>query len=225
MKNRLKKIALACGMTALAVLIVAVSKPLIIRAAYNDGQATGSTNLRTGNLKITDSGIYDSNGLLRYAPGNPNAFTGNLSFSGGQQSMGTVGLILSTANTSGFSAGQLYYAYLGGSTNALEGSALVATTPVAGQGVTVAVAAATNGLSTVVGVASSAVSTGSVVGVYSYGWALALTTGTVNVGDYLQTSSNSAGYLAAGGGVSTATVGVALSAGNSAGGRIRIRLK
>jgi hypothetical protein len=139
--------------------------------------------------------------------------------------MGTVGVILSTANTSGFSAGQLYYAYLGGTVNALEGSALVATTPVAGQGVTVAVAAATANLTTVVGVASAAVSTGSVVGVYSYGWALALTTGTVNAGDVLTTSSASAGYLAANVVTSTGAVGVALASGNSAGGRIRIRLK
>ncbi len=219
MKNRIKKIALACGLTALTLALVIVGRPLLLRAAYNNETATGSNNIRTGNVKITDTGIYDSNGTLRYQPGSPDQFPS------GKISMGVAGVILSTANTSGFSAGQLFYAYLGGSTPALEGSSLVATTPVAGQGVTVAVAAATAGLSTVVGVASSAVSTGSVVGVYSYGWVQALTTGTVNVGDYLQTSSASAGYLAAGGQVSTGTVGVALSAGNSAGGRIRIRLK
>jgi hypothetical protein len=224
MKNKLKKIALASGMIALACLVQLAVQP-VVRAAYNNDTATGSTNIRTGNVKITDTGIYDSNGTVRYQPGSDNHFTGNLSCTGGQQAMGTVGVILSTANTSGFSAGQLYYAYLGGTVNALEGSALVATTPVAGQGVTVAVAAATANLTTVVGVASAAVSTGSVVGVYSYGWALALTTGTVNAGDVLTTSSASAGYLAANVVTSTGAVGVALASGNSAGGRIRIRLK
>ncbi len=225
MKNILKNIALICKTLTFAIIVGMLVEPPLGFTAYNDDTSTGYNNIRVGNLKLTDSGIYDANGVLRWTPGSANAVIGNQSLSGGQQSMGIVGTVLSTATTSGLSNGQLFYAYLGGSTAALEGSVLIATTPVAGQGVTVVVAPATNGVSTVVGVASSAVSTGSVVGVYSYGWALALTTGTVSAGDYLATSSLSAGYLAAGVNTSTGVVGVALSAGNSAGGRTRIRLK
>ena len=94
MKNRLKKIALACGSVAVIAAIVTVSVPA--RAAYNDGTATGSTNLKTGNVNLTDTGIY-SNGTLRYQPGVPDQFTS------GQVSMGASGTILSTATTSGFS--------------------------------------------------------------------------------------------------------------------------
>lgn len=214
MNHRMKKIALAWGL--LAGLLMTAG---MVHAVYNDDQSSGYTNVRTGNVKITDVGVYDSNGTVRYIPGSPDQFPS------GKIDMGTTGVVLSTANTSGFSAGHLYFAFLGGSTAALEGSALVVTTPVAGQGVTVAVAAATNGLSTVVGYSSVAASTGSIVGVYSDGWAMALTTGTVAVGDNLQTSSLSAGFLSSIGTISTGTIGVALQAGNAAGGRVRIKIK
>ena len=223
MKNKLKKIALACGVLAIAAFAV--------RAAYNSDTETGYNNVKTGNIKITDTGVYDSGGTARYQPGSDNHFTGNLSSSGGQESMGTVGTVLSSLNTSGFSAGQLYYAYLGCTTNAVEGSALIVTGTVSNQ-VTVCVASTTAGLTSFAGLASAAVSTGSVVGVYSGGsWALALTTGTVVAGDQLAVSSLSAGYLyAPASGTnsllsSTATVAVALTAGTSSGARTRVRLK
>ncbi len=223
MNKKLKKIALACGVLALAVLV---------RAAYNADTETGYNNVKTGNLKITDTGIYDSGGTARYAPGSDNHFTGNLSSSGGQESMGTVGTALSITNTSGFSAGPIYYAYLGGTNNAAEGSALIALVSQTGSLVSVQVASTTAGLTSFVGCASAAVSTGSVVGVYSGGsWAMCLTTGTVITGDQLAVSSLSAGYLyAPASGTnsllsSTATVAVALTAGTSAGARIRVRLK
>lgn len=218
MNNRLKKIALACGVLAASLMVGVLVRPGILHAVYNDDQSSGYTNVRTGNVKITDVGVYDSAGTLRYQPGSPDIFPS------GKLGMGASTVSLSTTNTSGFSAGHLYYALLGGSTPALEGSALVATTPV-GTSVTVAVAAATAGLSTVVGYASAAVSTGSIVGVYSDGWAMALTTGTVNVGDNLATSSLSAGFLSSIGTISTGTIGIALTSGNTAGGRIRIKIK
>lgn len=223
MKNKYKKIAL---FHVLAIVVGLLVNPPLTQAVYNDDQSTGYTNVRTGNLKITDTGIYDSNAAIRYQPGSDNHFTGNLSSSGGQQTMGSVNVILSTANTTGFSAGDIFYAYLSGPTNALEGSVLVATTPVAGQGVSVAVAPAVADLTTVVGVASAAISTGSTVGVYGYGFVMMLTTGTVNVGDALQTSPKAAGYAQADGiTVSSATIGVAFAGGISAGGRIRVKLK
>lgn len=231
MKNHLKKMALACQTLTLAFVIGLLVQPPLGFTAYNDDTSTGYNNIRVGNLKLTDSGVYDSNGSLRYTPGSANLFTGNMSSTGGQESMGTVGVALSTNNTSGFSAGQLYYAYLGGSTNALEGSVLIATTTVAGQGVTVQVAPVTAGLTNIAGIASSAVSTGSIVGVFSSGsWAMALTTGTVLAGDQLATSAVSGGYLyAPTSGTSTllpstATIAVALTNGG-AGARARVRLK
>jgi hypothetical protein len=225
MKNRIKKIALACGVSVVLLLAEFTFRPAAVQSAYNDDQSSGSTNIRTGNVKITDVGVYDSNGTARYIPGSPDQFPS------GKIDMGATGVVLSTANTSGFSAGHLYFAFLGGSTAALEGSALTVTTPVAGQGVTVQVAAATVGLTNVVGYSSVAASTGSVIGVYSDGWAMALTTGTVVVGDQLATSSLSAGFLFAPTSgtnsllASTATCGIALQAGNSAGGRVRIKIK
>lgn len=225
MKKIIKKMALAS--VALMLLAVMIGwLPGRLLAVYNQYQATKYNDVTVANLLVRDSGIYDSGGTLRFILG---AIT---QLANGQLSMGTSGVVLSTANTSGFSSGNLYYAYLGGSTNALEGSALIAATPVAGQGVTVTVAGATIGLTNVVGFASSAVSTGSVVGMYSAGsYAMALTTGTVAIGDQLATSSLSAGYLYAPTTgtnsllASTATCGVALAVGNSAGGRIRIRVK
>lgn len=230
MKVSLKKVALALGVASLS-LVIGVVGPRLLKAAYDNNTATGSTNLRTGNLKITDTGIYDSNGTLRWTPGSANALVGNQSISGGQQSMGAVGTALSSLNTSGFSSGNLYYATLTGTVAAVEGSVLVATTSVS-SAISVIVAPATAGLTNFVGCASAATSTGSVVGVYSAGsWALCLTTGTVVAGDQLAVSAITAGYLyAPTTGTnsllsSTATVGVALTAGTAAGARARVRLK
>lgn len=190
---------------------------------WTDGKFTGSLEVLSGYL--------DSNGTTRLTLGSDNHFVGNTSMSGGQNSMGTVGTALSSLNTSGLSSGDLYYAYLAGTVNAVEGSVLVATTSVSNQ-ISVIVAPATVGLTSVAGVASSAVSTGSVVGVYSSGgWAEALTTGTVVAGDQLATSSLSAGYLYAPQSgtnsllASTQTVAVALTAGTAAGGRTRVRIR
>ena len=226
MKNIINKIALACQVSVFAFVIALLASPPSGFAAYNDDQATGSTNIRTGNIKITDVGIYDSSGNLRYKPGTPDQFTS------GQVSMGSSTAILSTATTSGFSAGHMFTAWLAAtSANALEGSVLVSTTAVAGKGVSVIVAPATVGLTNNVGVAVAAASAGSTIQVYSDGWVLALTTGTVVPGDQLATSSLSAGYLyAPSSGTnsllpSTATIAVALTAGNANGGRIRVRLK
>ncbi len=140
--------------------------------------------------------------------------------------LNVVELLPSTATTSGNSVGRATKAYLAGTSAALEGSLVVATTPVAGYGLSVIVAPATTDLTNWVGVAKNAVSTGSIVDVYYSGFVLALTTGTVAVGDTLVSTSSASGYLT---GDSTPTsgadVGVAVATGNSAGGRTKIRLK
>lgn len=199
-----------------------------IAGAFNP--STWTDGKFTGYLEVV-SGYLDSSGTTRLTLGSDNHFVGNVSSTGGQESMGTVGTALSSLNTSGFSAGNLYYAYLAGTVDALEGSVLVATTSVNSK-ISVIVAPATVGLTNFAGVASAATSTGSVVGVFSGGsWCLALTTGTVVAGDQLAVSALSAGYLYApttGSNSllpSTATVAVALTAGNAAGARARVRIK
>jgi hypothetical protein len=138
---------------------------------------------------------------------------------------GTKGTAVSTTTTAGSELGTTYQAFLASGTvsvAALEGSVLCSTTTQQNLQVTVIVCTALKDLSSVVGIASVATSTGSVVTVYSNGWVLGLTTGTVNPGDSLATSSLSAGYLES---RSTGTIGVALAAGNANGGLTRIKLK
>lgn len=135
-------------------------------------------------------------------------------------------IIPSTATTSGTSEGRSRPAYLTGTTAALEGSVLIATTPVAGHDFSVIVARAVADQTGWVGVAKAAKSTGSIVDVYYSGFVLARTTGTVNPGDTLVTSSATAGYLASDTTPTTgADMAVALSAGTSTGGLTKVRLR
>jgi len=136
------------------------------------------------------------------------------------------GVAVATTTTSGTSQGTIRYAYLGGVYNATEGSVLVATAPTAGQGITVIRAAAAQDYTAAVGIAASAVSTGSVVGFYTSGYVLALTTGTVNPGDTLVVSDlGTSGYLEADTTPTTgADVAVALGYGVSAGGLVKVLL-
>ena len=85
-------------------LVLAILVPAVVRsAAYTDDTATRYNNVRTGNLEITGSGIYDSAGTLRLAPGATNAITGNLTVSGtttltgALTTNGTLSLQVSTA--------------------------------------------------------------------------------------------------------------------------------
>jgi hypothetical protein len=109
------------------------------------------------------------------------------------------GVAISTATTSTYSQGNKAYAYLGGDQPALEGSVLIATTAVNGQGLTAMVAPATLDQTGVIGIAAAATSSGSVVPFYYDGFVLALTTGAINAGDVLVTTAtaSSYGYLGA----------------------------
>lgn len=132
-------------------------------------------------------------------------------------------VIPSTA-TDSRSVGGAVTVYLTGSTAALEGSVLVATTPVAGQGASVIVAPATNALGSVVGIASEAKAVSNQIVMYTSGLVLGLTTGTVVPGDMLGTADYSAGYLKV---VlaSNTVVGVAMANGTAAGGKTKIKLR
>lgn len=86
--------------------------------------------------------------------------------------------------------------------------------------------AATTDLTDWVGISEGAVAVGSVGYVTVGGYALALTSGTVNRGDVLVSTVGASGYLGADTTPTTgADVGVALSSGNAAGGLTIIRLR
>lgn len=107
----------------------------------------------------------------------------------------------------------------------LEGSVLVVMAPTADGKTRVTLGGASNDLTTVGGIAASAGAAGATIDMYISGFVVALTTGTVNPGNTLVTTTNAAGYLT---GDSTPTtgadVGVALSTGTASGGLTRILL-
>lgn len=146
--------------------------------------------------------------------------------------LGAYGTAISTTNTAASSRGTILHAYLkdGGTEQAaaVEGSVICSTSPSssAGNSVTVFVCPTTLDLTSWIGVAAAAASTGTVVQVYTSGWVLALTTGTVSSGDTLVTTATARGYLGTDTTPTTgADVGVALGPGTSAGGLTRIRLR
>lgn len=199
--------------------LVAVIAIAIARSATVDS----GTNVT--NLVIDGTGIYDTNGTLRWTP-LTGYYSGNFGIAAASDLIyGSTSTAVSSTTTSGSSQGAVYTAYLGGVTAALEGSVLIATTQVAGQGLTVSVAAAATDQPSVIGVAAAAASTGSIVNVYDSGWVLCLTTGTVNPGDRLVTSSISAGYSAAATTSTNTVVGVALGAGPTGGGTTKVKLR
>lgn len=179
-------------------------------------------------------GLSDNNDLVKEFRNNKDAVILRLK----DDSVEVIGSLIateplaSTATTSGNSTGRSIKAYLAGATPAVEGSLLVATTPVAGtgpivtEGISVIVSPATIDLTNWVGIAKAATSTGSIVDVYYSGFVLARTTGTVVAGDTLVSTGTVAGYLGADATPTTgADVGVAMTAGNAAGGLTKIRLK
>jgi len=185
-----------------------------------------TVGVNTPHTSITNQGAY--------------TFVGNLTLSNPADiNFGSTSSAISTTTTAGTSQGLIWTALLlagpgsgaGASLAASEGSVLCATTTASSGVVTVFVCgspAATLNDQPVVGVAAAAASTGSVVNVMSYGWTLALTTGTVAAGDRLVTSSLSAGYLQTvtqSINTATNTVAIALSAGNANGALTRVKLK
>jgi hypothetical protein len=88
MKKIIKNMGLAGG-ALLSLFLVGVMLHGIVGAAYNDGTATGYTNIRVNNIKILDTGIYDSAGTLRWTPGASNDFIGAGTFT---TTLGVTGL-------------------------------------------------------------------------------------------------------------------------------------
>lgn len=224
--NNLKKGGLSRWLVAalLVFSVIGVSKAVFVQDATN-----------VNNLAIDSVGIYDSSGTLRmsFGPQGGTSMGGYTSgtlinsdvsiLAGKDLFYGAVNAQMSTTTTSGSSQGNVYTAYLTGSPNALEGSALISTSCPSGiTGACVAVSLAVKDQTNVVGVAAVAASTTSVVLVYDRGWVIGLTTGTINPGDSLATSSSAAGYLES---RSTGTVGVSLASGVTAGGTVKIKLK
>lgn len=169
------------------------------------------------------SAIYqDTSGNLVFVDANsPGAVPLNLANASGYT-------ITSTTSFLSAGVGSLSeYFYLSGSTTAFVGSVLIATSPVNGKmAVAVSPNSGTADLTSVIGVALAQASTGTVVNVATNGFALVLTTGTVNPGNVLTSTSTAYGYLAA----STSTIwgadfGVALSTGNAAGGLTLIKIR
>jgi len=138
----------------------------------------------------------------------------------------STGVLPSTATTSGTSLGNSIPMCLSGNLAAIEGHLLVSTHAVAGCGPAVMVSTLTIDVTTWFGIAKAAASTGSIVDVYYDGFVLALTTGTVNPGDTLVSTNTVRGYLGADTTPTTgAEVGIAMSAGTAAGGRVKIRMR
>lgn len=219
MFKKIKKLALA----SVAGIVLALSigwLPGQLFAVYNQYQATKYNDVTVANLLVRDAGIYDSAGVLRVP-----LSTTSLSL---VRTSATVAV--STTATSGTSTGDQFTAFLasgpasgsGVSIPAIEGSVLCSTTSQQGNQVTVVVCVNTLNLGSVIGIAASAASTGTVVNLYSTGWVLARTTGTVAAGDSLSTSSLASGYFQTSG--SSATVAIALGAGNAAGGLTRVKI-
>lgn len=219
MFKKIKKLALA----SVAGIVLALSigwLPGQLFAVYNQYQATKYNDVTVANLLVRDAGIYDSAGVLRVP-----LSTTSLSL---VRTSATVAV--STTATSGTSTGDQFTAFLasgpasgsGVSIPAIEGSVLCSTTSQQGNQVTVVVCVNTLNLGSVIGIAASAASTGTVVNLYSTGWVLARTTGTVAAGDSLSTSSLASGYFQTSG--SSATAAIALGAGNANGGLTRVKI-
>jgi hypothetical protein len=169
-------------------------------------------------LKLRDNGIVDSGGTERITIGNPTVINGALLLGVDSSSKTSVGNIDNRVRITPM--------LLAGTVNAVQGSALVATSTSTSPGAAVAVSAATIDLTTVVGVAKAAATVGSLVYVVDSGFALARTTGTVTPGTVLVTTQAAAGYLAANANsVWGADVGVAITTGTAAGGLTLIKLR
>jgi len=159
----------------------------------------------------------------------------SITITSGDIGFGSVSASLSTAPTVGNSSGLYFSAFLFGSNSAAEGSVLVATDTVSGEGFTVAVATGQNHFN-YVGIAQEATSTGSIVNVYTSGMVLVLTTGTVTSGDILISSGTGSGLanhhpgysgrVLAGTAVdSREIIGIAIGDGDATGGLTKVRMR
>lgn len=220
-KNWAKALAI---MASFSLVAQAFTVPTCV-VSYPGSGAGSTTNLfcLDGSGNMTIKGGLNVNSIPINADG---SFTSNGLSSVGGLLNGTPGVAVSTLTTLGNSIGTRWPVYLLGTIPAVEGSVLIASaTTSAFSGVAVVVSTGVNNLTTVVGVASAPASTGSVVNMYTDGFVLALTTGTVNPGDVLVTTVTGSGYLAANNSPTSGTdVGVALSTGPSTSGLTRIRL-
>lgn len=173
---------------------------------------TGTVSCAAGSLTTNTVGTESVTGTF-----NPQAKTQH----------GVSGVAVSSLTTSGTSVGDMYPVLLMGTVPAVEGSVLVANAPI-GAYTTVTVGGATSNLTTVVGIAAAAASTGSVVNMYTHGFVLALTSGTVVGGTVLASTTAAAGYLfpidTPGSAIANAPVAVSLSTGTTAGGLSRVLL-
>jgi hypothetical protein len=106
----------------------------------------------------------------------------------------------------------------------VRGDTVITTTAFASQGVAGTISN-TGGATNLLGVVSNSCSTGTVCNVMIDGVALALTTGTVNVGDLLVTTTAANGYLATNNAATNSVMGRALASGNSAGGLTKIAVE
>ena len=165
----------------------------------------------TGDVTFTDSSSYNAF--------NMDSTTGELSIYSGDVNLGANASQPSTSNFYGLKVSLKNC----GSTSWVAGNLVIVDDSAAGCG---AVGTATTDLTDWVGIAEGTVAAGSIGYVTVGGYALALTTGTVNRGDTLVSTTSAAGYLT---GDSTPTtgadVGVALSSGTAAGGTTLIRVR
>lgn len=218
---------------ALIVLLVGVCGA--VYASNNYEIYKGPTGAVIYNLQddgsLTLASTFTAIGPLAVGVGNPSNVSAPGSgdiIVGDDVFFGSSTVAITTTSTSGSSQGDIYTAFLASSTGsalsiaALEGSVICSTPSQQGNLVTVIVCPAVSNIGSVVGVSAVAVSTGNTINVYDTGWVLALTTGSVNAGDVLSSSSLSSGYLQISG--STAAVAVALSSGNVNGGLTKVKL-
>jgi len=213
------------------ILVFALMAPMLLFATYTylDYQVSGSSIFRIlsdGSVEIagtlTAPDITVSDDLTVTDDLNILGSTGDNIYWGSSSAS------ISTATTSGTSRGTIVYVYLKGTQAAIEGSLLVSTTPAStNNGVTVAVCNIAADKTGWLGIASAAASTGSIVGMYTDGFVLALATGAITAGGTLVNSTVSRGYLMTDITPTTgADVGVAMSArATTAGGLILIKLR
>lgn len=234
----MKKISSGIGILLLAVFSVFIVYRAAQTASWNIATWQGSASRNnTTEFEITAAteggaagflpGTDDTNPLGSATKGFSSVFSNDLNLIAANSAVAFGGsAAVSTTTTSGNSQGVYFPAYLGGVTNAVEGSVLCSTTVASGNLVTVQVCPALVDHTDWVGIAKSAVSTGSVVNVYVSGWVLALSTGAVTAGQVLVTTGTVAGYLGPDTTPTTgADVGVALGPGATAGGLVRIQLR
>lgn len=228
-------------MSSFLVGFMAMGNISILKASNGDILTyTGSGSLNsvevfrinsTGNVVTTNGFTQTNTAGVTSASISQGDMTLNTSSSTLQFGDGTVvpATMTATRSQGTFFTGYLQNGSAAVNINATEGMVLCATTSAVGQGITLVACPNSLNLPSWAGIAVAAASTGSVVNVFDTGWVNALTTGTVNAGDQLVTSSLTQGYLQswtlAQVSGSTSTVAIALTAGIAAGGLTKVKLR